>query len=139
MRPLVGKALAPCSRHTLRATGGHNERIGHVFRSASAWHSRPSSPRGRVAVHVSSSTALNTGSYDSNDESAGVQQGLPEVARQNLESAFLLCRRFGWWSFWYQLSLTTVAAIVTLFSMAFTSQQTPHALYFTLVGMFLSW
>lgn len=58
------------------------------------------------------------------------------MARQNLESAFTLCRRFGWFSFWYQLSLTTVAAIVTLFSMAFSSQHSPQtALYFTLFGV----
>jgi len=90
-----------------------------------------------VAAYASSpSAALNTGSYDSNDESAAVQQGLPEVARQNLESAFFLCRRFGWFSFWFQLSLSVVAGIVTLFSMAFSSQQSPQsALYFTLFGV----
>ncbi|MEO2192942.1 MAG: DUF3611 family protein [bacterium] len=88
--------------------------------------------------------ALNTGSFDDASSSAAGQQqqqqqqqgSLPEVARQNLESAYFLCRRFGWFSFWYQLSLTTVAAIVTLFSMAFSSQQsTQSALYFTLFGV----
>lgn len=45
-----------------------------------------------------------------------------EVARQNLKKAATACRRYGWISFWVQLVLNTVAAIVLLFSLAFTSQ-----------------
>lgn len=45
-----------------------------------------------------------------------------EVARQNLKKAAIACRRYGWISFWVQLVLNTVAAIVLLFSLAFTSQ-----------------
>lgn len=45
-----------------------------------------------------------------------------EVARQNLKKAANACRRYGWLSFWVQLVLNTVAAVVLLFSLAFTSQ-----------------
>lgn len=45
-----------------------------------------------------------------------------EVARQNLRKAANACRRYGWLSFWVQLVLNTVAAVVLLFSLAFTSQ-----------------
>lgn len=31
-------------------------------------------------------------------------------------------RRYGWISFWTQLVLTTIAAVILLFSMAFTAQ-----------------
>ncbi len=101
----------------------------------------------RAGPTIARRVALNTGSFDDAASSATGEQpqqqqqqqqegSLPEVARQNLESAYSLCRRFGWFSFWYQLSLTTVAAIVTLFSMAFSSQQSPQTtLYFTLFGV----
>lgn len=48
----------------------------------------------------------------------------PEVedARERLRRAALSCSRWGWLSFWVQLVLCTVAAVITLFSMAFTSQ-----------------
>ena len=45
-----------------------------------------------------------------------------EVARQNLRKAANACRRFGWLGFWVQLVLSTVASVILLFSMAFTSQ-----------------
>ena len=45
-----------------------------------------------------------------------------EVARQNLKKAANACRRYGWISFWVQLVLNSVAAVVLLFSLAFTSQ-----------------
>lgn len=45
-----------------------------------------------------------------------------EVARQNLKKAANSCRRYGWISFWVQLVLNSVAAVVLLFSLAFTSQ-----------------
>eukprot|EP00887_Chlorella_sp_A99_P005182 scaffold1.g5182.t1 len=54
-----------------------------------------------------------------------VDESLPdvsEVARQNLERAANACRRYGWLSFWVQLVLTTIATVILLFSMAFTSQ-----------------
>ncbi|KAL6778427.1 hypothetical protein ACKKBF_B14750 [Auxenochlorella protothecoides x Auxenochlorella symbiontica] len=51
----------------------------------------------------------------------------PEVedARERLRRAALSCSRWGWLSFWVQLVLCTVAAVITLFSMAFTSQTGP--------------
>lgn len=45
-----------------------------------------------------------------------------EVARQNLKRAANACRRYGWLSFWVQLVMTTIATVILLFSMAFTSQ-----------------
>ncbi|PSC68634.1 TIC chloroplastic-like [Micractinium conductrix] len=61
-----------------------------------------------------------------------------EVARQNLKKAAVACRRYGWISFWVQLVLNTVAAVVLLFSLAFTSQNGPGvSLYLTLFGIVL--
>ena len=47
---------------------------------------------------------------------------MSEVARENLKKAANACRRYGWISFWTQLVLTTIAAVILLFSMAFTAQ-----------------
>lgn len=61
---------------------------------------------------------------------------ISEVARQNLRDASNACRRYGWLAFWGQLILTTVAAIIVLFSMAFTSQAGPQvSLYLTLFSI----
>ncbi len=127
----AGKALS-AARPGIAHTAG-NQGIGDSNRRSNR----------RATPSIARRVALNTGSFDDASSSAAGQQqqqqqqgSLPEVARQNLESAYFLCRRFGWFSFWYQLSLTTVAAIVTLFSMAFSSQQsTQSALYFTLFGV----
>lgn len=61
-----------------------------------------------------------------------------EVARQNLKKAANSCRRYGWISFWVQLVLNSVAAVVLLFSLAFTSQNGPSiSLYLTFFGILL--
>lgn len=63
-------------------------------------------------------------------------EGIPDVARQNLENAASSCKRFGWISFWFQLVLTNVAAVIILFSMAFTAQQGPQiSMYLTTFGI----
>lgn len=46
---------------------------------------------------------------------------ISEPARKNLANAAAACRRFGWLSFWTQLVLSVVSAIILLFSVAFTS------------------
>lgn len=45
-----------------------------------------------------------------------------DVARRALDSAAQATRQVGWISFWVQLSLSIVSAIILLFSVAFTSQ-----------------
>lgn len=63
-------------------------------------------------------------------------EGIPDAARQNLENAASACKRFGWISFWFQLVLTNVAAVIILFSMAFTAQQGPQiSMYLTTFGI----
>lgn len=52
----------------------------------------------------------------------GDELQVSEVARENLKKAATACRRYGWISFWTQLVLTTIAAVILLFSMAFTAQ-----------------
>ena len=47
-----------------------------------------------------------------------------EPAKKNLLRAATACRRYGWISFWLQLTLSIVSAIILLFSVAFTSQVT---------------
>lgn len=61
---------------------------------------------------------------------------ISEVARQNLGDASNAFRRYGWLAFWGQLVLTTVAAVIILFSMAFTSQAGPQvSLYLTIFSV----
>ncbi|KAG7671763.1 hypothetical protein KSW81_004649 [Nannochloris sp. 'desiccata'] len=63
-----------------------------------------------------------------------------EVARQNLSTAANACRRYGWIAFWVQLVLTSVASVIVLFSMAFTSQTGPQiSLYLTLFGIVMGY
>ncbi len=69
----------------------------------------------RLGLRCSSSAQPATGSMDQLDT-------VSEVARQNLKKAANACRRYGWISFWVQLVLNSVAAVVLLFSLAFTSQ-----------------
>jgi hypothetical protein len=61
---------------------------------------------------------------------------LSEVARANLRRAATACRRAGWLGFWVQLVLNTVAAVITLFSMAFsTINGPPVSVYLTLFAI----
>jgi hypothetical protein len=62
---------------------------------------------------------------------------ITELARQNLKKAAAVCQRLGWVGFWSQLTLTTVAAIIVLFSMAFTATAAgpPVATYLTLFAI----
>jgi len=59
-----------------------------------------------------------------------------EAARKALFKATRAVRRYGWTSFWAQLTLSIVSAVILLFSVAFTSQGGPRAsLYLTLLGI----
>ena len=61
---------------------------------------------------------------------------LGEAARKALARATRAMTRYGWISFWTQLTLSVVSAVILLFSVAFTSQSGPRAsLYLTLVGI----
>lgn len=63
---------------------------------------------------------------------------MSEVAKENLAKAANACRRYGWISFWTQLVLSTISAIILLFSLAFTSQNSPSiSLYLTLFGIIM--
>ena len=84
------------------------------------------------------SSALESTDFplQSSDEDEDDQLQIPDVARQNLENAWSICKQYGWISFWFQLVLTVVAGVIILFSMAFTSQQGPQvSLYLTLFGV----
>ena len=45
-----------------------------------------------------------------------------ETARRALANATQATKRYGWISFWVQLTLSVVSAVILLFSVAFTSQ-----------------
>lgn len=95
--------------------------------------SRKGSSPQRTQTPVLESTDFPLQSLDDESQSSSV---IPDVARQNLESAWSVCKRYGWISFWFQLILTIVSAVVILFSMAFTSQQSPQtSIYLTLFGV----
>ena len=96
---------------------GHSLSRAPPFTARAPPVSRPTAPLSLQAARAEPS------------ESAGGYPGelLSEVARQNLLRAGLACRRYGWISFWVQLVLTCVAAVITLFSLAFTTQARPPA------------
>lgn len=60
-------------------------------------------------------------SSSSNPPAKVTSASISEPARKNLTNAAAACRRFGWLSFWTQLVLSVVSAIILLFSVAFTS------------------
>ena len=61
------------------------------------------------------------GSANSTPPAKVTSASISEPARKNLANAAAACRRFGWLSFWTQLVLSVVSAIILLFSVAFTS------------------
>lgn len=76
-----------------------------------AWHLLVSSVQVRCAASSASS----------NPPVQVTSASISEPARKNLTNAAAACRRFGWLSFWTQLVLSVVSAIILLFSVAFTS------------------
>eukprot|EP00891_Asterochloris_glomerata_P009103 jgi/Astpho2/9103/Aster-02756 len=95
-----------------------------------------SSP-GRSGSSSGSSTSFRPGAQESPQGGSGSSGSLlPDPARRNLQSAAAACRRFGWIGFWSQLTLSIVSAIILLFSVAFTSQNSPSiSLYLTVFGV----
>jgi hypothetical protein len=64
---------------------------------------------------------------------------ISDSARRNLINAAVSCRKWGWISFWTQLVLSVVSAVILLFSVAFTAQNGPAiSLYLTLFGVVAS-
>ena len=89
-----------------------------------------------MVVQAKASAGIPVDTTSGLDPTSTAEDSIPDVARQNLESASNACKRFGWIAFWFQLVLTIVAAVIILFSMAFTSQQGPQvSLYLTLFGI----
>lgn len=69
------------------------------------------------------------------------QEPLPigDVAKRSLQIAANATGQVGWISFWTQLALSIVSAVILLFSVAFTSQNGPGvSLYLTLFGVVAS-
>ncbi|GAX76800.1 hypothetical protein CEUSTIGMA_g4246.t1 [Chlamydomonas eustigma] len=67
---------------------------------------------------------------------SSVPERMGEAARKALSRASSAMNRYGWISFWVQLTLSLVSAVILLFSVAFTTQSGPLAsLYLTLVGI----
>lgn len=65
--------------------------------------------------------------YPSAPELPPTGMGMPddrmgETARKALARATFATKRYGWISFWVQLTLSVVSAVILLFSVAFTSQ-----------------
>lgn len=52
---------------------------------------------------------------------AGAAAGVTEPARRNLQAAASASCRFGWISFWSQLSLSVVSAFILIFSVSFSA------------------
>ncbi|GAB4818099.1 hypothetical protein N2152v2_005145 [Parachlorella kessleri] len=89
-----------------------------------------------LATAAAAAASPGSGPAAASEASDGLQ--VSEVARENLKKAANACRRYGWISFWTQLVLTTIAAVILLFSMAFTAQNSPSiSLYLTLFGIIM--
>ena len=59
-------------------------------------------------------------------------------ARENLQKVGALLKKLGWFGFWGQFSLTTVSAVMTVFSVVFTkpsSLAAKFSLYLVLIGV----
>jgi hypothetical protein len=65
--------------------------------------------------------------YSAYPSAPDMPQGMGDVARKALAKATRATKRYGWLTFWVQLSLSVVSAVILLFSVAFTSQVSPHA------------
>jgi hypothetical protein len=114
--------------------------------TGTSWNSssrRGPSPYTAVDRTPSSVSVVSAAAAPDNAEGAPLVEPKPdilsEVARLNLKNAANACRRCGWLSFWVQLILTTVAAVIILFSLAFTAQATGPSIanYLTLFGIFM--
>lgn len=91
-------------------------------------HLFPARPQRQTACAASGSS--------SNPPAQVTSANISEPARKNLANAAAACRRFGWLSFWTQLVLSVVSAIILLFSVAFTSLNGPSiSLWLTLFGV----
>ncbi|GLC33477.1 hypothetical protein PLESTB_000079100 [Pleodorina starrii] len=101
----------------------------HRYRGA---HPSPSKEQEQQPLDVSRQ-AVDYG-YPSAPELPPERMG--EAARRALWRATGAVRRYGWLSFWAQLTLSVVGGVILLFSVAFTSQSGPKAsLYLTLFGI----
>lgn len=87
------------------------DRSQHARKLALAWHLL------NLFIQVKCAAA----SASSNPPVQVTSASISEPARKNLTNAAAACRRFGWLSFWTQLVLSVVSAIILLFSVAFTS------------------
>ncbi|PNW77861.1 hypothetical protein CHLRE_10g454734v5 [Chlamydomonas reinhardtii] len=97
--------------------------------STSTLKHQPEQPSSQVACPAS----VDYG-YPSAPELPPERMG--EAARRALSRATSAVRRYGWLSFWAQLTLSVVGGVILLFSVAFTSQSGPKAsLYLTLFGI----
>ena len=99
-----------------------------------------SSPHHQQHGRSSSSIVSRGVSGDYAPSAPEIPQNTPErmgeAARKALTRATRAMTRYGWISFWTQLTLSVVSAVILLFSVAFTSQSGPRAsLYLTLVGI----
>ena len=97
----------------------------------------PGSSRLRAPMTVCHATG-DYAAYPSAPEMPGGGQAerMGEAARKALGRATRAMSRYGWISFWVQLTLSVVSAVILLFSVAFTSQSGPRAsLYLTLLGI----
>eukprot|EP00889_Picochlorum_renovo_P007678 jgi/Picre1/34708/NNA_002176.t1 len=119
-----------------RAIGGTRENVSLVGASSST-RQRRRGHQDKLEARTHSSALESTDfPLEPSDDEEDEQLQIPDVARQNLENAWSICKRYGWISFWFQMVLTVVAGVIILFSMAFTSQQGPQvSLYLTLFGV----
>lgn len=84
------------------------------------------------------STIIAASASEADPPVVPLEDTISDAARQNLITAANACRRYGWLAFWVQLVLTSVAAVIILFSMAFTIQTGPQvSMYLTLFGIAL--
>ena len=126
--PLFRSISFPLRRHTRAqatsltalksiATAG----VGHKQRQVPSSRPCTSDRKFRLCMSGFVQVSCKASGSSSSPTVPTTSSSISEPARKNLANAAAACRRFGWLSFWTQLTLSIVSAIILLFSVAFTS------------------
>ena len=96
--------------------------------------------RGAVRQTISNRAAVKARAASSEDDAVDKKEGSDEavanISRKVARTA-RACKSLGRWSFWSQLVLTTVAAVIVVFSFLYKglTKSTDAGLYFILFGL----
>ncbi|KAL6764511.1 hypothetical protein V8C86DRAFT_2471373 [Haematococcus lacustris] len=124
-----------CRHHvTLHRWHSCDSPISSCGRGSGSQPEQLSAQAGTVRTQASYNDVASPATSSMDDQQ--VVERLGEAARNALIRATSAVKRYGWLSFWVQMTLSVVSGVILLFSVAFTSQTGPRAsLYLTLIGI----